>query len=165
MSGLHYTEVCLSPLEVPGESSICIYLSGCINRCHNCHYPELQKEDYRDALKLYYKDIIALYLHLATCVCFLGEGKGTGVEQQELSECAKYAHGLGLKTCLYSGRDTGIEPWMHVFDYIKLGSYQEEAGPLSSRTTNQRFYVRKFDSHYKDITAIFYKQSAGIKAN
>lgn len=27
----------------------------------------------------------------------------------------KYAKSLGLKTCLYCGRDTGIENWMEVF--------------------------------------------------
>ena len=47
---LYYTEVCLSPCEVPEHKSICIYISGCLNKCAECHYPLLQRMDYGDIL-------------------------------------------------------------------------------------------------------------------
>jgi len=61
-----------------------IYISGCTNHCKNCHYPELSLTDYGDILGENYKKIIDLYTDLATCVCFLGEGKNRKSEHEEL---------------------------------------------------------------------------------
>ena len=153
---LYYTEVCFSPYEVPEHKSICIYISGCLNRCVDCHYPLLQQADYGDVLYDEFKNIIELYCSQATCVCFLGEGKNTAEEHNEFENMVLYAHKKGLKTCLYSGRDTIIESWMKVFDYIKLGSYQELFGGLSSASTNQRMFARN-NNEYIDITFKFWK--------
>ena len=101
---LKYTEIALSPYEVPGEISICIYISGCSNKCEGCHYPELQNPDSGELLSTWYVNIVELYSHQATCVCFLGEGKGTSAEQAELNHYSDLAHERGLKSCLYSGR-------------------------------------------------------------
>ena len=57
-------------------------------------------------------DIIDLYLGQASCVCFLGEGRGEQEEIEELVLLAECSQQKGLKTCLYSGRDTFIEEWM-----------------------------------------------------
>ena len=53
-------------------------------------------------------------------------------------------------------RDTSIENWMYVFDYIKLGSYHEELGSLDSKTTNQRLYRKNDENKYEDITNRFW---------
>ena len=155
---LRYTEFGLSHLEVPGERALCIYLSGCANRCENCHCPELQLPDNGILLRPNIRNIVDLYRSQASCVCFLGEGSNSDQDRAELVYCAKYARSTGLKTCLYSGRDTEIEAWMDVFDYIKLGSYREEFGPLSLPMTNQRMYQRADvgDVGYIDITAQFW---------
>lgn len=152
---LKYTEVALSHLEVPGETALCIYLSGCMQKCMGCHYPELQCPDYGDWLYLNFSNIIELYLRQATCVCFLGEGKGGTAEKAELLAYADYAQGKGLKTCIYSGRDTDIEPWMTAFDFVKVGSYQPALGSLDCPATNQRMY-RKDSGLFTDITSIFW---------
>ena len=58
-----------------------------------------------------------------------------------------------LKTGWYSGReemDSAIE--LKNFNYIKLGPYIEERGPLSSPTTNQRVLQVLPDLTFKDIT-------------
>lgn len=153
---LKYTEVGLSHREVPNETSLCIYLSGCMHKCVNCHYPELQRVDYGDLLSLYFNDIVDLYLRQCTCVCFLGEGRCGVFEKEEFSRYVTYANSKGLKTCLYCGRDTNIEPWMRTFDYIKTGSYQTELGPLDSPTTNQRMYKKETDA-FIDITHLFWE--------
>jgi len=154
---LKYTEIALSHREVPGEISLCIYISGCPNKCADCHYPELQLTDYGDLLHLYFSDIVDLYFRQTTCVCFLGEGKSSAEERGELAEYACYAKSKGLKTCLYSGRDVEIEPWMNVFDIIKLGSYQPALGTLDCRTTNQRMYRKESESGiFTDITNLFW---------
>ena len=156
---LYYSEFGLSHLEVPGESSLCIYISGCINNCPRCHYPELQLVHYGDKLAEYFRDIVDLYFSQTTCVCFLGEGESTSEDRSELVSYARYVHAAGLKTCLYSGRDADLEEWMAVFDYIKVGSYREELGPLNSSTTNQKFFKRMEDGTYKDITHVFRYES------
>ena len=137
---LYYIETGLSHAEVPGESALCIYLSGCLLHCKNCHYPELQFHNYGTPLKEHY---------------FLGEGANTTAEHREFEVYVQYAKQCGLKSCLYSGRDTAIEPWMHLFDYIKLGSFQETYGPLRCVGTNQRMY-QKTEQGYVDITSVFW---------
>ena len=111
---LRYTEFGLTHQEVPGESAICIYISGCPNGCEDCHYPELQSTTSGLPLKKYIYDIIDLYRSQATCVCFLGEGDCSSESKKELFEYALLAADDNLRTCLYSGRDTTIEEWMGV---------------------------------------------------
>ena len=150
---LKYSEIGLSHREVPGEISVCIYITGCPNRCIDCHYPELQS-DQGIPLNKYYEGILNLYGRYATCVCFLGEGNGSQKDREELLQYLHTAKQYGFKCCLYSGRDTEIEEWMRLFDYVKTGSYQKTNGPLSNSDTNQRMY-RITGHEITDITSAF----------
>ena len=42
---------------------------------------------------------------------------------------------------------------MSLFDYVKVGPYKKEFGPLNERTTNQRLYY-----HREDITSRFWRK-------
>lgn len=152
---LYYTEVGLSHLEVPNESALCIYISGCPNHCINCHYPQLQLADYGSILMYHFTKIIDLYSFAATCTVFLGEGSCTIDDRKELLYYCGFAHARDMKTCLYSGRDTHIESWMQEFDYIKLGRYDPKYGSLNVPTTNQRMF-KKVQGKYIDITNQFW---------
>ena len=77
MASIYYTEVDLSPYEVPNEQSLCIYISGCQQVCQNCHYPDLRKANYGEPLIDFFEKLLELYFYQATCVCFLGEGENT----------------------------------------------------------------------------------------
>ena len=112
--------------------------------------------EYGDVLSKQMSDIIELYNSQASCVCFLGEGRERQEEREELVRFSKSAQQKGLKTCLYSGRDTFIEEWMKGFDYIKIGSYQEEFGALDSQSTNQRMYRKTDKGKFEDITFLFW---------
>lgn len=90
-----------------------------------------------------------------TCVCFMGEGYNTEDNHNEFKKYCDIIHKDNIYTALYSGRDCNIEEWMNCFDYIKIGSYMEEFGPLNSRTTNQRLY-KKIDNKYSNITSVFW---------
>lgn len=64
-----------------------------------------------------------------------------------------------LKIAWYSGRDklnshTALN--LHDYDYIKLGPYIPDKGPLDCITTNQRFY-QVSDGDLVDITYKFWK--------
>lgn len=63
---------------------------------------------------------------------------------------------MGKKVCLYSGRNVELENWMNVFDYIKVGSYQQFLGSLDSPSTNQVFYRKNADGIYENITHTFW---------
>lgn len=152
---LYYTEVGISNFEVPNENALCIYISGCQNNCTECHYSELQQLNYGDTLAENYTKIIDLYIKYVTCICFMGEGQNRHIERKELIFYSSYAHMKGLKTCLYSGRETAIEKWMEIFDYIKIGSYKNKLGSLNNPLTNQRMY-KKLGQLYIDITKEFW---------
>lgn len=154
---LHYVEFGLSHMEVPMETALCIYISGCQNRCVNCHYPELQNANEGEILSDYFEQILDLYHEYTTCVCFMGEGDCSADSRMELLQYIRDVHSRGYKACLYSGRDTVIEDWMKPFDYVKLGSYKEEFGPLTNRTTNQKMWERLLDGSYTDITKLFWQ--------
>lgn len=156
MASIYYTEAGLSSNEVPGEQSLCIYISGCQQNCLNCHYPDLRKINFGTPLKDSFEKLLKLYFYQATCVCFLGEGENTLQSREELVTFAKKALKAGKRTCLYSGRNVDLEEWMNVFDYVKLGSFKEVLGALESPTTNQTFYKKDVDGTYKNITSIFW---------
>lgn len=153
---LYYTEIGLSPYEVPEHNSICIYISGCRYCCKNCHYPMLRQNDFGDKLFENFIKIVQLYQNQATCVCFLGEGQNTIYEHEEFYRMIEIARNYNLKTCLYCGRDTYIEEWMNGFDFVKLGSYQENCGGLDEKTTNQRL-LEKTKSGFIEITYKFWE--------
>ena len=152
---LYYAEVGLSILEIPHEKSLCIYISGCQNRCQNCHYPELKLHNYGNILRDNIFSITAAYLPQITCLCFLGEGNNKIDEHREFFNHVQFARQLNLKTAIYSGRDIFPEEWMKIFDYIKVGSYQEDLGDLFCRTTNQKLYLNK-NGKLKNLTESFW---------
>ena len=75
--------------------------------------------------------------------------------EEVMHRTISYAKEKGLKTCLYSGRDVDIEPWMYAFDYVKVGSYQPALGSLDSSSTNQRMF-RNESGVFRDITSVFW---------
>ena len=83
---------------------------------------------------------------------FLGEGNDLE-SLIKLSNYIKenYKH---VETAIYSGRDNVGDELFNNFDYVKVGSYQEDKGPLTKKTTNQRLYY-----HRNDITNKFWDKT------
>ena len=131
--------------EIPDEVTLAIEITNCPGQCVGCHSPWL-RDDIGDELtkeKLF--ELIDVNKGI-TCVCFMGEGK----DQETLKSLAadvhvRYPH---LKTALYSGR-TAVEPeYDWYFNYVKVGPYIPECGPLNVKTTNQRLY--RIEAHLDD---------------
>ena len=129
--------------EVPDEISLLINITNCPCRCAGCHSPEL----WEDAGKLL--DLESLqYLLLSyayrlkspvTCITFLGDGGNL----EDLGKLIEYCHKKGFLTCLYTGSTGAYNAIVcsnKTLDYIKVGRYMKEMGPLDSPSTNQRFY-------------------------
>ena len=142
--------------EVPDEVTLAINISNCPNQCPGCHSKYLW-DNVGKGLDMNELDrLVQQYESGITCVCFMG-GDAEPEAVAELARKVKDNHS-GLKLAWYSGKNELPQnvPTEH-FDYIKLGSYVAELGPLDSVTTNQRMMKRLSDGRVKDITEWFRK--------
>lgn len=141
--------------EVPDEVSLAINLSNCPCHCKGCHSPYLA-EDIGEDLTIERLTQLATEAEGITCVCFMGGDSDT----KRLNRLAKWVQDeLDLKVAWYSGRDELSEHiYISNFDYIKLGHYDEECGPLSNPNTNQRMY-KISKGELIDITNRFWNES------
>lgn len=150
---LKYLNTQVTFAEVPDEITLCINITGCKNGCKNCHSSYLA-EDIGKPLNW---DSLNALIYINTgisCVAFMGGDNDPKV----VNRLAEKVKSLGLKTAWYSGRqELSKDINLEYFDYIKLGSYMEEFGPLNSRTTNQRMY-KVHDCELEDITSKFWKE-------
>lgn len=153
---LKYLNTQVTFAEVPNEITLCINITGCKNGCKNCHSSYLA-EDIGNPLN---KTVLSKLLEDnkgISCVSFMGGDRDT-IHIVALASWVK-TH-TNLKVAWYSGRQELsdiIARQLRWFDYIKLGPYREEFGPLNSRTTNQRMY-KVHDCELEDITSKFWKE-------
>lgn len=130
--------------EVPDEVALAINISNCPVHCPGCHSSYLV-QDIGEVLDF---KVLASLIDAnpgITCVSFMGgDAEPETVRDFALWIKEKYT---GIKTCWYSGR--GLENARKVIDaldYVKVGPYIDEYGPLDSPKTNQRFYSISRDS-------------------
>ena len=146
---LKYVNYDITFQEIPDEITLCITISNCPCHCIGCHSSYLA-EDIGEGLTL---DKIYKLIENnegITCICFMG-GDSSPKEIDMFARCIKDLY--DIKVAWYSGRQE-LSKYINLkcFDFIKLGPYIEEFGPLNSKTTNQRFY-QVIKSHYEDGTS------------
>ncbi len=138
--------------EIPDQICLAINISGCPHRCPGCHSPYL-RENLGEYLTT---DILSSLIkrnYGITCILFMGGD----ADKEYIKELASYVKTLGLLVGWYSGEDSlDLDYYKNCFDYIKVGSYKKELGPLNSKTTNQRLYKISKDC-VKDITYLFWR--------
>lgn len=147
---LKYVDTLVSFSEVPDEISLCINISGCPNNCEGCHSSYLREDigEYLDDEVI--ENLISDNTGI-TCVCLMG-GDQSPAEISCIAGWIK-TNWPNLKVAWYSGK---LEPprddWFMLedFDYIKLGPYIPEKGPLNNPSTNQRLF--KIDHTRGDTT-------------
>ena len=147
---MKYTETKVTFSEIPDEITLCINISNCPCHCKNCHSSYLA-QDIGERLR--YDNLISL-IHKnkgITCVAFMG-GDADPLSVNAYASIIKEQF-PNLKVAWYSGRqELSKDIDLGNFDYIKLGPYIEELGPLNHKTTNQRMYRIVLD-HYDDGTS------------
>ena len=146
---LKYVNTMVTFSEVPDEISLCIEISNCPCHCKNCHSSYLA-EDIGEELTL--EKIYKLIDNNEgiTCICFMG-GDSSPKEIDMFARCIKDLY--DIKVAWYSGKqELSKDINLKWFDFIKLGPYIEELGPLNSKTTNQRMYKVAYN-HYDDGTS------------
>ena len=150
---LKYLNTQVTFAEVPDEITLCINITGCKNGCKNCHSSYLAQDigtelTFNEVRKLINKN------SGISCIAFMGGDS----EPKRIDALASFVtNHYQLKVAWYSGRqELSNHIDLYNFDYIKLGPYKEEFGPLNSRTTNQRFY-KVSDGELINITSKFWK--------
>jgi len=144
--------------EVPDEVTLAINISGCPVKCPGCHSSYLAQDIGEELNKESLKKLIDANTGIS-CVSFMG-GDADPDFVRDLALWTKENY-KNLKTCWYSGRDIkNAEKVLDALDYVKVGPYIDEYGPLDSPATNQRFYkIERVSGNLKlkDITEIFRK--------
>lgn len=151
---LKYVDTKVVFQEVPNEITLAINISSCPCKCINCHSAYLADNIGEPLTVIDLAKLIKKNKGIS-CVCFMG-GDASPKTINSLATWLKSSY-PNLKVAWYSGR---IELSKYIklrnFDYIKLGPYIEELGPLNSETTNQRFYKIE-NEELVDITNVFWK--------
>lgn len=141
--------------EVPNEVSLAINLSLCPNNCEGCHSAFLKGDVGEELSTGRLDEIIKKYEGDITCVSFMG---GDG-DVEALARLAAYVkQNFSVKVAWYSGKEKLPEEISLVdFDYIKVGPYKKDYGPLNNKSTNQRMYRMSGGEIVEDVTSLFWK--------
>ena len=145
------TEVTLA--EVPSEISLCISISGCTIHCPGCHSQHLWN-DIGTILTIDKLDELIAANDDISCVCIMGGDH----DVDSVYALGKHIKARGLKSAWYSGVMRPLDDKLaEYFDYIKIGPYIENLGPLTKKTTNQRFYkITNINSKIRFVNILFY---------
>lgn len=145
--------------EYPDEVTLAINLTLCPNRCEGCHSAFLRSDIGEELTPARLCSLIDSYEGSVTCVGIQG-GDNDPEAVLALGRHVKAHYEGRIRVGWYSGR--GWKPAPDVLaasiDYIKLGPYIPKYGPLSSPTTNQRFYRVQADGSLEDLTCRFAKK-------
>lgn len=146
--------------EIPDEISLAINISNCPCKCSGCHSPYLA-EDIGERLR--YDNLISL-IHKnkgITCVAFMG-GDADPLSVNAYASIIKEQF-PSLKVAWYSGRqELSKDIELSNFDFIKIGPYVEQFGPLNNPNTNQIMYKVVHEGGKNvllNITNKFWKES------
>ena len=149
-----YTEIEVVFEEIPDKISLAIAISNCPFRCKGCH-SEYLRDDVGTLLTVEELKKLIERNKGVNCILFMGDGNDME-EICKLADFVKSNYSM-VSTAIYSGYDTILPVYLKVFDYIKTGKYNENLGPISKKTTNQRLY-RITNNTSTDITTLFWKE-------
>ena len=154
---LKYVDTLVGFAEIPDEITLAINISNCPCHCINCHSSYLS-EDIGEPLDLQHLTNLIDSNKGITCVCIMG-GDANPSEVDDIAQDIKEYY-PNLKVGWYSGRDYISEDInLENFNFIKYGHYDENKGPLNSKTTNQiMLEIEVVDNKVfkKDITSKFW---------
>lgn len=145
--------------EIPDEVTLAINISNCPNNCEGCHSAYLA-----DDIGTELSDSIVIRLiednKGISCIAFMG-GDIDPIEIIFKAQIIKTEY-PNIKVAWYSGKDqvdNNILINRKFFDYIKIGPYIPNRGPLNNTNTNQRMYKidHEFYHNFVDITNKFWK--------
>lgn len=152
---MKYVDTLVGFREIPDEITLCINISNCPCHCIGCHSAYLAQDIGYDLTKVVI-DYMIKSNNGISCFCFMGGD----ADPRLINTFAKHIKTMqpNLKVGWYSGRDKlSDEIDINNFDYIKIGHYDENYGPLDNPKTNQHLYQVE-NQELKDITSKFWKK-------
>ena len=137
--------------EIPDKVSLAVDITRCRGNCTGCHSPFLRTDIGEELTPEIVKALIADNFGV-NCFLFLGEGD----DVETLVSLSGAVREAGLAAAVYSGRNEVEDAVWQAFDFVKLGPYIPERGPLDSPSTNQRLYaaVRPGDDPSREETSV-----------
>ena len=157
---MKYLDTMIGFREFPDEIALCINITNCPFHCEGCHSPELWEDTGIELTKEELTRLIESNKGI-TLVGFMG-GK-----EKEVNELASFIKNKypELKIGVYSGGYSVVHFNFEVLDYIKIGPYMEEYGPLNNPNTNQKMFKLipnsssfiKNKNRFKEMVDITYK--------
>ena len=141
--------------EVPDQITLAINISGCPVKCPGCHSSYLT-QDIGDILDIDSLSALIKGNPGISCVSFMGGD----ADPSFIHKLASWVHETypEIRTCWYSGRDLAhAQEVLDALDFIKVGPYIDEFGPLDYETTNQRFYSIGHTSEGPELTDLTYR--------
>lgn len=140
--------------EIPDKISLAVNITNCQNKCVGCHSPQLRKKIGKELTEDEVDRLINTNEGI-NCFLFMGEGN----DKEALLKIAKYIKEKysSLSLAIYSGCEAVSDEIYNLFDYVKIGPYIAEFGPLNKETTNQRLFKIE-NGVRKDITSMFWKK-------
>jgi len=133
---MNYSYIGVMLDETPNEIALTFKITGCQLACPGCQAAEFWGEGTGEVLTqdIFFQNL-KKYKGSASAVLFMGGEWHEG----ELIGKLRIAKLMGYKTILYTGLEKKnlSSELLDVLDYLKYGPYNEEAGPITSKTTNQ----------------------------
>lgn len=131
--------------EIPDMVTLAVDISNCTGLCEGCHSPFLRKDVGVELTPAVIDKLLADNFGV-NCFLFLGEGN----DREALMSVASYIRTAypAVSLAIYSGRENVEDDIYALFDYVKVGPYRPDCGPLNAPTTNQRLYRV---SHHDDM--------------
>lgn len=158
---MRYVDTKVVFAEIPDEITLAINISGCPVKCPDCHSKYLWEDVGEPLDRASLHNLIEKNKGIS-CIAFMG-GDANVPYLQTLIYWVRTRY-PELKIAWYSGREEPIKRSdIRYLDYIKMGPYIKERGPLNDKNTNQRLYktYHFFDGRLKveDITKRFWKET------
>ena len=156
---MKYLDTMVTFSEFPDEITLCINITNCPFHCPGCHSPELWKDVGKPLTQRSLERLISENNGI-TCVGFMGG------DPEIVNLLAQIVHKHYLSVGWYwGGEKFPTEIDLANFEYIKIGPYIKELGPLDNPKTNQRMYeIVEMEDEYgarfyqpQDITYKFWK--------
>lgn len=136
--------------EIPDRVTLALEISNCQGSCPGCHSSFLKLDLGRELTEAELDRLIDDNFGI-NCLLLLGEGN----DHEALLSLARHVRKTfpRIELALYSGRKEVEQEVYDAFDFVKVGPYVQDLGPLNEPTTNQRLYY-----HGTDITSRFWRK-------